>query len=715
MEGLIKRVYIIYFLLIILALRIIWRVIYLQYFAEIKTTDIDISYRQEEIEANRGSILAHDGRPLSASVPYYQIRVDLVVPSDPLFNGSVDALASALAAFFKDKSALAYKAELVTARREKKRYKAIGNRLVDYTEMLKIKEFPIFREGAVRGGFIAEQRNRRNNPYGRLAYRTIGFINTQGVGVGIEGSYDFYLKGKPGRQTVRKMLGGEWVPVAGEETVQPSDGYDIVTTLNIDIQEATESALRQQLSLSNEFEGATAIVMEVKSGAIRAIANMKKESNGTFDESYNYAIGHATEPGSTFKLVTLAALIEDGFVTLSTPVDAGNGQWRYSTANYSDVTRGGYGLIDVQKAFEKSSNVAFAKLAVEHYANNERRFVERIMNMKITERFNLDILGEARAVVYAPGDALWSKVSIPSMSIGYSTLLTPLHTLAFYNAIANNGKMMKPYFVENLQKNGVVHQVFGAQEVSGSVCSKKTVEQLKTALRGVVENGTGKIINDKRYKISGKTGTARVVFDGKYIDASGNRKYQASFAGFFPSENPVYSAIVILYSTKTKGNFYGGLWAAPVFKQIADKIYAGNPEWTTPLNRVKEGGPGSAYIMSGRAIAERDILKIAPVEGIKLPNSEWLSKDSTGEKLVPLSFSADSLPNVSDMGLKDALYLLENLGCRVRFKGKGRIVSQNPKPGTPIDKNTIVELELSDKYEIRKISQKTENRTNQGQ
>lgn len=705
MNTFLKRVYIIYFLLIILAIRIVWKIVVLQFFTTMDISAIEISFREEEIEATRGSILARDGRALSTSVPYFQIRMDCVVPSDDLFYNQIDDLAKALSNFYGDKSWIAYKSELVEAKKAGKRYKSIGDRMVDYTEMLQIKQFPIFKEGALRGGLITEQRNRRNNPYGRLAYRTIGFINSNEVGVGVERSYDLYLKGKPGRQTVQRMLGGEWVPVISQETALPQDGYDILTTIDIDIQETSENALKEQLSLSDDFEGATAIVMEVRTGAIRAVANMKKTPGGSFDESYNYAIGHATEPGSTFKLATLVALIEDGHVNLDTPVDAGNGSWKYSSATYNDVTRGGYGQITMLKAFEKSSNVAFAKMAVEKYANNEKKFVDRLMNMKITEKFNLDIMGEAPAVIYAPGDAMWSKVSLPSMAIGYSSLITPLHTLTFYNAIANRGKMMKPYFIEHLQKNGIVYQKFGPQEVSGAICSRKTVDQVQIALRGVVEEGTGKAINDKRYNISGKTGTARVAFDGKYIDAFGYRKHQASFAGFFPSENPKYSVIVVLYSVKTRGNFYGGSWAAPVFKKIADKIYSSSPEWKEPLDEIKEGGPGQAELLAGSTTALETVLSYIPYtssnENKINSNSEWLQKDSTGKSLIACDIKKEIVPNVSGMGLKDALYLLENLGYRVSFQGKGRVISQTPEANSQMGKNGIVELQLSSDYEIK--------------
>ncbi len=688
MSRFIKRVYVVYVLLIILVIRIIGRIIFLQYFYDVETTDYDIAFRQEEIEANRGSILARDGRALSTSVPYFQIRMDCVLPADDLFNSQIDNLAKELSRFFGDKSARAYKSEIIKARRNGRRYEALGNRLVDYSEMMEIKSFPIFNKGSLKGGIITQQKNRRIRPFGTLASRTIGFINSNGVGVGVEGSYDFYLKGITGKQTVRKMLGGEWVPVNLDDAIPPQDGFDIKTTIDVDIQEAAENALRDQLSLSDEFEGGTAIVMEVKTGAIRAIANMKKGRHGTFDESYNYAIGHATEPGSTFKLATLTALIEDGFVTLDTPVDAEDGDWKYSTATYHDVTRGGYGEITMKEAFEKSSNVAFAKMAVEHYTGKERRFVDRIMNMKITEKFNLDIMGEARAVIYEPGDDMWSKVSLPSMAIGYQSLLTPLHTLAFYNAIANNGTMMRPYFIEKVEKDGITKLEFKPRQVSGSICSSSTIEQLKSALRGVVEEGTGKIINDSRYPISGKTGTARIAFDGRYVDAAGNRKHQASFAGFFPSDKPEYSAIVVLYSVKTKGNFYGGSWAAPVFKNIADKIYAYSTGWNEPIKRPKVIPSENIPVLAGNIAETSQILSFLPVEKKQdnINTSTWTTKETT--------------PKVTGMGLKDALYILENKGYSVKHSGRGVVVSQQIHQSTRGGKK-IIEIKLEPDHETK--------------
>jgi cell division protein FtsI (penicillin-binding protein 3) len=303
--------------------------------------------------------------------------------------------------------------------------------------------------------------------------------------------------------------------------------------------------------------------------------------------------------------------------------------------------------------------------------------VDRIMNMKITEKFNLDIMGEARAVIYGPGDDMWSKVSLPSMAIGYQSLLTPLHTLAFYNAIANDGTLMRPYFIENIEKDGTTEIEFGPRQVSGSICSSSTIDQLKSALRGVVEEGTGKIIEDPRYSISGKTGTARIAFDGRYVDAAGYRKHQASFAGFFPSEKPEYSAIVVLYSVKTRGNFYGGSWAAPVFKKIADKIYAKSTGWSEPIDRPKVIPSDSIPVLAGNIAETSGILSFLPVEK-KSNNSasgKWTSPEAN--------------PDVVGMGLKDALFVLENRGYHVRHTGRGVVVSQQLLPNTRGGKRTI--------------------------
>ena len=700
-DGIFKKMALLYKLFILMTIAVVGKIVYLQFINPTDTKAVDIAYKEETIEAIRGDILARDGRPMATSVPYHQVRMDCTVSNQDTFNKYIDALSQSLASFYKNKKASEYKKELVKARKEGKRYKTIGNRLVDYAELAEIKKFPIFRLGANRGGIIVEQKYKRNNPYGRLAYRTIGFINTEGVGVGIEGTCDYYLKGTPGKQTIQKMLGGEWRPVTGVEGIAPKDGCDILTTIDIEIQEAAEKALKEQLAKGDNIEGGTAIVMEVATGAVRAIANMKKMGKG-YDESYNYAIGDATEPGSVFKLMTLVSLLEDGHVSLEDPIDGGNGKWSYGGHTYSDTHA--YGMMDVKTALAKSSNVAFAKLAVTYYEGKEQQYVDRLNSMKVGERFNLDIQGEARATIYGPGDAMWSRSSLSSMAIGYATLLTPLHTLTFYNAIANDGKMMKPYFIENYQENGQVVKDFGPQEMSGSICSKKTAALAREALRHVVEVGTGKFMRNNNYQIAGKTGTSRIAFGGNIgYERNGYRRYQASFAGFFPADNPKYSAIVVLYSGETRGNFYGGSWAGPVFKQIADHIYSTSNDWQPTLCGEKANIKNPA-VATGRLDAQEKVMGELGINYRKVDirennTSGWAEfrRDTTG-RLLACNFPTDndSLANVVNMGLKDAIYLLENNGYKVTFQGYGKVASQHPKAGTKVEKGTTVNLILKE-------------------
>lgn len=696
-EKTVRRFTFVYITAVLISILVIIRIISLQFFSKDKVTTADI-YNTQKLEARRGSILANDGRPLAISMPYYQIRMDCVTASDSIFNSEIDALSKSLSNLFKDKSASAYKTDIIKARKSKNQYKLIGNRSIDFSELKTLKEFPIFKYGKFKGGLIVTQKNKRVNPYGSLAYRTIGYINEDGGGVGLENSFNYKLEGTPGLQYVKRELGGNYIPVIEMDAIEAIDGYDLKTTIDIDIQEAAEMALKEQLSKDDVFEGGTAIVMEVSTGAIRAIANMKKKASGGYDESYNYAIHEATEPGSTLKLASLISLLEDGYVTLSTPVDGGNGEWKYKGTLFSDTHAGGYGKMDVKEAFAKSSNVCFAKMTAEYYGKDEATYVSRITNMKIGEKYNLEIEGEGRATIHTTSDKDWSGVTLPMMGIGYGMLLTPLHTLTFYNAVANNGKMMKPYFVEGFEKDGVMEEEFAPQIITGAICSQKTIREAKEALRGVVENGTAARYNDDRYQFSGKTGTAQIAFDGKYKDSQGYRKHQASFAGFFPSDNPKYSCIVVMYTGKTRANFYGGTWATPVFKQITDKIFTSNPQWQKPMYAKGIVPPDNPNIAPGKALEEKITIKELPMkEKPEVPSNGWVKivKTESGLECSNLKIEKEYIPDVTNMGLKDALYILENEGYNVIFKGNGRVKNQSPAPGTKLSKNSTVTLTLS--------------------
>ncbi|HIZ86087.1 MAG TPA: transpeptidase family protein [Candidatus Coprenecus stercoravium] len=687
----------VYILFLLAGVAGIIRIIVLQLDSDRVTTD-DI-YTEEVLMPSRGSILSYDGRPLAVSIPVFELRWDSKVVNDSLFSADVKALSAGLSRIFRDRSASQYEQYLRNGKRNSKRYLRIGNRDIDFGELEIIQNLPIFRLGQFKGGLIVLKDSYRENPYGRLGYRTIGHMNADGSGTGIEARYDYKLRGEKGSRTIHRTLGDEWLPVNGAPFKPAVDGYDIRTTIDVRIQEATETELRRQLSMSDVFVGATAIVMDVATGAVRGIANMYRNSDGTFDESYDYATGHATEPGSTLKLAALMAMIEDKHITLDTEVDGGDGIWYYGGAKITDTHQGGYGKMTAMEAFEKSSNIAFAKMITESYEDNPSTYVSRLHNMKLLEKLNLDIGGEGYAYITSPDDERWSKSTLASLGYGYAVTLTPLHILTFYNAVANDGRMMRPYFIEDFERDGIVEERSGQYVVSGSICSKSTLKAVRKALRGVVENGTAKICNDSRYAIAGKTGTARVAINGKYEDDNGYRRYQASFAGYFPADDPKYSCIVVLYTGKTRGNFYGATWAAPVFKRIADKIYASHPEWEAPLNPGNAAPPDNPRIASGLAGSKGMPMDFMPMKDRPVVNGlSWVRIDSGDGSDVPVVESMEIepgiVPDVRGMGLKDAIYLLENEGFKVSFSGAGRVAAQHPGAGTELSSGNRITLTL---------------------
>ena len=693
------RFFIVYAVFLALGGIAVFGIVKEQFLTKDKVTADDL-YKQQVLKPVRGSILACDGSPLAVSIPVYGLRWDSMVVADSTYKKSADSLAQSLSRLFRDKTAEQYRAEMDIARMKKNRYARICPREVDFGELEDIQNFPIFRLGQFKGGLIVIKGSERVNPYGTLANRTVGSINTLGEGAGIEHTYDFRLRGKEGLQTVHRALGDEWLPVNGMPSVPAVDGEDIRSTIDVRIQEAAETELRNQLAMSDVFEGGTAIVMDVATGAVRGIANMYKRKDGTFDETYNYAFGHATEPGSTLKLATLTAMIEDGYITLDTEVDGGNGEWHYGGIRITDTHRGGYGKMTALQAFEKSSNIAFAKMVTGCYENDPAAYISRLHNMKLIEKLNLDIGGEAYAYILSPEDAAWSKSSLASLGYGYALTVTPMHILMFYNAIANGGKMMRPYFIEDFERDGIPTEISGSSTVSGSICSSGTLAAVRKALRGVVENGTAKVCNDPRYAIAGKTGTARVAVNGRYEDEQGNRRYQASFAGYFPADDPKYSCIVVLYTGPTKGNFYGATWAAPVFKRIADKIYASHPEWNPPLYAhgiTPPDSPSIASGLSGNGGMPVDYMPMSVRPSVK--GRGWIKVEGGGKDVMyavtDLEIENGIVPDVSGMGLKDALYLLENEGYKVTFTGSGRVASQTPLAGTALERGQNVSLILN--------------------
>lgn len=556
------------------------------------------------IEPERGTILAHDGRILATSIPMYQIYMDCTVQKKAFAEmrdkekgkekeaewlSKAKGLSKGLSATFNDKSADEYYKSIEKGRKSGNQYMKIG-RPVDHGQLLKLKELPLFNESGYRGGLIVKKIDTRKYPYDALARRVIGHVNNNSETnstIGIEGNYDYTLHGKEGIEWKKLTDARQRIPEYDSTSVAVENGLDIRTTLDIDIQDITDRALRKRIKENSNIEGGCAIIMDVKTGAIRAMTNLMIDSNGEPREIYNYAIGRSGDPGSVFKLATLMTLIEDGYVkSLETKVPTNKGSWTYNKKTFTDeyLYKWPDTQISIIDAFKISSNNVFRQLACEHYEKDPDRFIRKLYEYKLAEEYDLDIKGLARPVVPGPGSPAWSGTALPSIAIGYTVNVTPLHIITLYNAVANKGKMMKPYFVESFEENGKVKKRFSPTILNGSICSKATADTLTRALSKVTESGTGSALRSARCKIAGKTGTAQIPFTTKgsngkdkvvYKDANGNRQHQATFVGFFPADNPQYTAIIVFYSKLSRGNLYGA-FGIPAFKTIVDEMYALN-------------------------------------------------------------------------------------------------------------------------------------------
>lgn len=552
------------------------------------------------IEPLRGSIISHDGRLLALSTPMYQVYMDCAIMKEEYkdepkkeeeWMSKAQKLSKGLASIYGDKSAGEYYELIRRSRRDGKRYVKIGGQ-IDHETLQEVKELPLFNEGANRGGFLYEKKDSRQYPYGSLARRTIGYVkdnsNSNGNNkLGLEGKFNFQLHGSEGYEWKKITDNKDYIHNYDSSSVKSKDGYDLRTTINIDIQDIADHALRAQIEDNPKIEGGCVIVMDVETGGIRAMVNLMRDStSGRLGESYNYAIGRAGEPGSVFKSTTLMSLLEDGKVRLSDEIETNHGDVKgfsrdqhiadYERENNTDK-------ISVLHGFEISSNYVFRKLAIDNYGKNPKKMIDKLYLYKLGEKFDFDLEGLQTPSIPDPEGKLWSGTDLGSVAIGYSVSETPLHIVTFYNAIANKGKMMKPYLVESIESNGVVKEKRGPSILNGSICSKATADSLTYALKRVVETGTGqRRLGNARCSIAGKTGTARIVLDPKhtqksrnpYQDEFGRRQYQATFVGFFPADAPKYSAIVVIYSNLDREIFYGGTLPALAFRELVDNVYA---------------------------------------------------------------------------------------------------------------------------------------------
>jgi cell division protein FtsI (penicillin-binding protein 3) len=701
-KVIVRRLIGIYLGALVMALLIIGRIIYLQF---IKGEDLrkkaeDLTMKYVSIEPYRGDIYSDDGkRLLSTSVPFYEIRMDLKSSGmqDRIFNAGIDSLSYCLSGMFRDMPKSEYKRKLTAARRNGERYYLIAKK-VNHDQLQEMKRFPIFRLGRYKGGFIVIQKNRRIRPHQMLAARTIGYLNEEETGniVGIEGAYNDYLKGITGVRLMQKTAGNIWIPVSDRNEVEPENGFNLVTTIDIDIQDVAENALMKQLRLYNAHHGC-AVLMEVETGEVKAIVNLQRTADGDYEEAYNYAIAESTEPGSTFKLMSLIAAIEDGYVEPEDTVDTGKGSTRYYDKVIKDTHEEGYGRITVQRAFEVSSNVGISRIIYKYYKDDPEKFIDRLYRMHLNEPLHIDIKGEGIPHIQNPKDKLWSGISLPMISHGYEVRLTPLHVLTFYNAIANDGKMVKPIFVRKITNYGRVVRSFSPEVIDPSICSRGTLKKVQKMLEGVVDSGTAMNLRNENFRIAGKTGTAQIANEKYGYKVNAKISYQASFVGYFPADQPEYSCIVVVNSPSSSV-YYGNVVAGPVFREIANKVYTSRLDMHEAINSRRGDLAEIPYSKNGNKDALNTVLDYLDIPSTPgSVESNWVAtirkEDHIG--INDLTFNRGLVPNVREMGMKDAIYLLESAGLVVQVKGKGKVVNQSIQAGSKVRRGDTVVLTMS--------------------
>ncbi len=699
-KAIVSRIAIIYFFLLLFGLVVILKMISVQKIKNERWEQIAKNLEENTVivRPNRGNICADDGSVLATSVPGYYVRIDLAAEGvKRVFKDENDSLAHYLAGFFRDAPKSEYMRRLNEAYKSGNRGFMLTPRKVDYQELQKIKKFPILRRGRFGGGMLIEQENKRVNPLGTLALRTIGDLNKGAYGgvhghigyTGLEGAYEQYLKGVDGI-SYRENLSGRWIT---RIEIEPQNGMDVITTIDLKLQDIAESALMKQLQTTSADWG-TAILMEVKTGEIKAISNLGKES-GVYIENYNYALGHAGcyEPGSTFKLVSLMAAMEDGLIDTSTVFNTGNGVWKYKgrTIYDSDYRYGGHGEMTVKQIFEKSSNVGVARIITSCYEKNPRDYVNRIYNFGLNKPLGLEIQGEGKPFFKYPGDSDWWGTTLAWMSYGYEMKMTPLQVLTFYNAVANDGCMVKPRLVREIRDNGVLVRQIKTEVLNPMIVSKETLGKAKKMLEGVCENGTGRSLRNEWFKIAGKTGTAQIaVGEGGYQKGM----YLASFVGYFPADDPHYSLIITVNNPRG-GLYYGGSVAGPVFSEIAERVFASRQlynkeqeqdadEEKYSLPEIKKGNPENIY-----RIADELNIKSLPA----LPSFPDL-KDEKGNNQSAGNSPGDKVPDVRGMGPSEAVFMLEKAGLRVRLQGTGKVKTQSQEPGSKVVRGSYIYVKL---------------------
>ncbi|MCC6599637.1 MAG: PASTA domain-containing protein [Crocinitomicaceae bacterium] len=696
-----NKAYMVFAGIIVISMAIIVRVFLLQAIPSQKANELaqNFTYKINDIYPTRGQIISSDGSLLATSVPEYEIRWDSQAAfNKALFNSKVDSLSLCFSRLTGDRTATEYKALIRGAIKEKDRYKKIIDH-IDYNQLQQIKSFPFVRLGKSKSGFIFIEKNRRTKPFGSLAARTVGLEREENK-VGLELAYNDLLSGKKGEQLQKKIAGGIWAPMSDEFIVEPEAGCDIVATIDVHLQDVAHAALERQLIQHNAAWGC-AILMEVETGYVRAIANLgQNPETGGYEERLNYAISQSVEPGSTMKLASLMACLDEGMISLEDTVNTGNGIVYFYGKPMKDSNwdKGGHGILTAEQVFEVSSNIGTAKFVKKCFEKKPQQFLDKLHSFGIGDRLQINLAGEPNPLLYSKTtDKGWSGLSLTQLAIGYETQYTPLQTLCLYNAIANDGKYVQPQFVQEIKKNGKVIEKTDPVILHKNICKKETISQCKKMMEGVMEKGgtADYVFKSSPYKVAGKTGTAWINESGSYQ----LNRYRASFVGYFPAENPRYSCIVVVHDPRS-GVYYGSTVAAPVFKELADKIYSTQIEFHAPEPNVDSVAIAQKKILVSKSGSSKDLLTV--FRGLNIPveeenKSEWINTASNigSVKTTPRTISKNLVPNVIGMGLQDAIYLLENQGMNVHATGVGTVKRQSVQPGTQVKSNPNILIELS--------------------
>ena len=687
----IVRVYMIYMFIVVFALLILVKIVSIQFLngGELVEQAEKQTYRLKTVKAPRGNIFADNDQKtsLALSVPRYEIHMDLMTVKESVFNENASFLADSLAGVFSNKSKEEWLETLKAQRVKRNRYFLI-KKSIRNDQLARIKKFPIFNLGKYAGGLIVLKDNKRVKPYGVLAARTIGYTKEKdSIYVGLEGAFNDALKGQDGEMLMERIRGNEWKPIESEFSREPIPGCDVYSSIDVNIQDVAEDALLKQLKNQKALRGCV-VLMEVKTGFIKAIANLTQSKDELkYYESLNHAVGLASEPGSTFKLASLMVAIDDGKIKITDSVNM-SGSYRYYKKYVLDDGNKVYGKNTIQCAFEKSSNI-ISQIIDNNYKEDPQKFIDGIKRIGLHKKLGLPIVGEGKPLIKDADHPMFSGISLPWMSIGYEVEITPLQTLAFYNAVANDGVMVKPQFVKQIRFGNEVKQSFESEVINPKICKASTLKDVRQMLKGVVERGTAKNIKARGFDIAGKTGTSKIAKGSKGYGT----KYQASFCGYFPADDPMYSCIVVIQGPTN--NIYGSVVSGTVFKEIADKVYAlGNME-NKEMKMEDLYYPFSKHGVKEDFVLASSKMKIPIKKEVGV--GRWVHTTATeeGVKVKNRRVVNDKIPNVIGMGLNDALYLLEDQGLQVKVNGSGFVRNQSINPGETIIRGQLITIDLS--------------------